>query len=166
LKEAVQDLKAVGVFDRLEKSIPPEAENIFLTWRKKEIENYLCYPETLVAYARSEAVEASCGPLFESTEADRREMVMRESIQEIEGALRAINRPSPWADDAKVSDDFLEPLFNMYYQKLGLPNAMLKKNYHVLAGFVPEEKIDPEIKEKLDFIVKVAESARRTVEKE
>ena len=33
---------------------------------------------------------------------------------------------------------------------------MAKKNFHELAYFVPVEKIDPEIKEKLDAIVNVA----------
>ena len=34
---------------------------------------------------------------------------------------------SPWDDEAKVSDDFLTPLFKIYFKKLSLPNFMNKK---------------------------------------
>ena len=37
---------------------------------------------------------------------------------------------------------------------------MEKKNFHVLAEYVPEEEMDPEIGEKFDAIVRVAASAR------
>ena len=37
---------------------------------------------------------------------------------------------------------------------------MAKKNFHELAYFVPEDKIDPEVKEKLDALVKGANSAK------
>jgi len=37
---------------------------------------------------------------------------------------------------------------------------MDKKNFHELARFVPKDKIDPEVKEKLDAIVAVARKAR------
>jgi hypothetical protein len=66
----------------------------------------------------------------------------------------------PWDDNTKVSDDFLTPLFENYYKKLSLPNIMAKKNFHELARFVPKEKIDPEVREKLDAIVHVAKSAK------
>jgi hypothetical protein len=36
---------------------------------------------------------------------------------------------------------------------------MAKKNFHELARFVDKDKIDPEIMEKLDAIVRVAKSA-------
>ena len=36
---------------------------------------------------------------------------------------------------------------------------MAKKNFHELVEHVPDKEIDPEIREKLDAIVRVAESA-------
>lgn len=36
---------------------------------------------------------------------------------------------------------------------------MARKNYHQLVQYVPDDEIDPEITEKLDAIVAVAESA-------
>lgn len=85
---------------------------------------------------------------------------MREAIAEIEEALKRLNKGSPWDADVKASDDFLIPLFSAYYNKLGLPNLMAKKQFYELASLVPEEEIDPEVREKLDAIVTVAKSAR------
>ncbi len=38
---------------------------------------------------------------------------------------------------------------------------MQKKNFHELADHVPDGEIDPEIREKLDAVARVAESARQ-----
>ena len=62
-------------------------------------------------------------------------------------------------DITSASDEFLDPLFATYFKKLGLPNLMAKKNLYELAEYVPESEIDPEIREKLDAIARVAESA-------
>ena len=84
---------------------------------------------------------------------------MREAIQEIRTATETLGKESPWSDDAKVSDDFLTPLFRTYFGKLDMPNLMNKKNFYELAEHVPEEDIDSEIAEKLDAIARVAENA-------
>ena len=60
----------------------------------------------------------------------------------------------------KASDDFLAPLFQSYFKKLGIRNLMQKTEYHVLTKFVPRDRIDPEIIEKLDLVVRVANLAR------
>ncbi len=85
---------------------------------------------------------------------------MRESIEELEAALRTLGKESPWDPQAKVSDDFLGPLFQNYFKKLEIPNLMAKKNFYELAFFVPVEKIDPEVREKLDAIAGVAAMAQ------
>lgn len=161
LKEGKKDLVGVGIFDNLEKGLPQDTGPEFLMWRKKEIENYLCYFEALIGYTKWEAAEMSPGPLFERDEADARETAMTEAIREIEKSLKDIRGVSPWAPDTKVSDDFLAPLFNKYYEKMGFSNTMLKKNFHVLARFVPDDKIDPEVREKLDTIARIAKSAEK-----
>ena len=74
--------------------------------------------------------------------------------------MDTLGRGSPWSSGAKVSDDFLTPLFVSYFQRLGLPNLMHKSNFHQLAKYVPEDEIDPEVTQKLDSIVEVAEGAR------
>jgi len=156
LREAIPSLKAVAIFDCLDRGLPPDLAAIGTTWRRCEIENYLCYPETLEAYARATTQGEEVGPLFQ----DRRLEAMRAAIDGVVGALATLGKGSPWDATTKVSDDFLAPLFERYYRNLGLPNIMAKKNFHELARFVPEDKLDPEIIEKLDLIASAAESTR------
>ena len=130
----------------------------------REIESYLCFPETLEAYAAAGAERASAGPLFTASEEQRRVRAMRESIQEIEDALAKLGRGSPWRGDVKVSDEFLDPLFRSYFEKLGLPNLMAKKNFYELVRYVPDGKIGAEIRQTLDAIAAVAQAARRPAE--
>lgn len=151
LREAYPNLAGLAIFDRLEKGFKPEALQIIM-WRKREIENYLCFPETLLAYARHEVQD--------DDRAQQHETIMQTAIEEITNALTTLDKPSPWSDDIKASDEFLKPLFSKYYDLLGLPNLMRKSNFHVLANFVPIEKIDAEITEKLDKIAAIAESAK------
>lgn len=159
LREAVPNLKAVAIFDRLQKALPVELESIASTWKRREIENYVCYPETLEAYAKGAAAAEIVGPIFVEPEAQRHLEAMRASIQEVAEALETLGKGSPWSPETKVSDDFLRPLFEKYFNKLGLPNVMAKKNFHELADFVPPDKLDSEVAEKLDAIATVARSA-------
>ena len=159
LREALPELRGVALFDRLE-SVPPDIAPVeFLMWTRREIENYVCTRATLEAYAIGPASAAGPAPLFTETDVDRRRRAMRESIDEIESALKTLGKGSPWGADVKVSDEFLEPLFRSYFEKLGLPNLMAKKNFHELADCVPDSGIDPEIREKLDAIAGIAEYA-------
>ena len=84
---------------------------------------------------------------------------MREAIKGVTQALAVLGKPSPWDPDLKASDDFLEPLFRDYFDRLELPNLMAKKNFYELVEHLPDGEIDPEIREKLDAIVAVAEQA-------
>jgi energy-coupling factor transporter ATP-binding protein EcfA2 len=156
LREAVGHLRGVAIFDRLERALPADLGAAGLVWRKREIENYLCLRETLEAYAQQSATAAVAGPLFSAAEAQHRLDAMRESVKELEDALKTLGKGSPWDPGTKVSDDFLEPLFQNYFKKLGLPNLMAKRDFHELASLVPIDKIDPEISEKLDAIVSAA----------
>ena len=81
---------------------------------------------------------------------------MERSIQEIESAMAKLRKGSPWSPEAKVSDDFLDPLFDDFFQALELPNLMRKTDYHVLARYVPWELVDPEVGQVLDRILAVS----------
>lgn len=157
LREAVPGLRGVALFDRLDAPESSDAHIRFLMWRRREIESYLCSRETLEAYAGAAAESDVAGPLFTVAEADKRASAMRESVQEIASALQKLGKGSPWDQNTKVSDDFLDPLFRTYFQKLGLPNLMAKKHFYELAEYVPVNQIDREIREKLDAIADVAD---------
>lgn len=160
LREALPDVKGVAVFDS---DVETEGGHLeCLTWKSREIENYICSQSTLESYARASA-EASettaLGPLFGMDESSQRVAAMNDAIEEVRGAMEVLGKGSPWNDDAKVSDDFLTPLFQKYFEKLGLPNLMNKKSFYELAEHVPDDEISDEVVEKLDAVVRVAESA-------
>jgi len=159
LREAFQGLKGIALFDRLESDRPASPPLESLTWRKREIENYLCTQQTLEAYATASATKSGSLPLFTSSEADRRLTAMREAIDGVTQALSVLGKPSPWDPDLKTSDEFFEPLFRDYFSRIELPNLMAKKNYYELVEHLPDGEINPEIREKLDAIVAVAEQA-------
>ncbi|MXY23804.1 MAG: AAA family ATPase [Acidobacteria bacterium] len=159
LREALSGLRGVALFDRRDAEPRDMAPVECLMWRRREIENYVCTRATLEAYATASAPEDANGPLFTAAEAGRRLEAMRAAIDEIESALKALGKGSPWSADIKASDDFLTPLFKAYFERLRLPNLMAKKNFHELVRHVPESEVDTEIREKLDAIVQVAESA-------
>jgi ABC-type branched-subunit amino acid transport system ATPase component len=160
LKEAFPHLKGIAIFDRFDQRPSDDLGAETHMWTKREIENYLCCPEVLEAYAIASGLESLPGPLFEAAHAESRRKVMRETIAEMINAMETLERGSPWDKDTKVSDDFLIPLFRKFFKKLGHYNVMDKKNFHELARFVPKEKIDPEVKKKLDAIVTVAKTAK------
>ncbi|MFZ1641765.1 MAG: hypothetical protein WAV07_10110 [Candidatus Contendobacter sp.] len=145
----------IAVYDRLERQPPVEPQFRQIMWRRRELENYLCTRETLLAFATTRGQEQQ-GELFGGLWSG----VMEEAIGEIESALAALGKPSPWGSDIKASDDFLDPLFRKFYEKLGLPNLMRKTDYHTLAPFVPAAALDNEIRETLDLIAQTADQAK------
>lgn len=156
LQEARTDLVGVALFDRLEKPLQTGTPLTEMMWQRREIENYLCQEDVLAAYARHDQAD----DLFGRAEAVRREQLMRECITEVTAALATLSRPSPWSDDIKASDEFLKPVFERFFKKLGLPNLLRKTDYHVLAGLVPRDRLAPEVTAKLDAILAVAKKAR------
>ena len=154
LREAKPDLRGIALYDRLDPPPQPDPNLPQLTWRKRELENYLCRREVLLDFAQSEGVRhggASFAPTWRSH--------MEECIDEIERALDTLGGPSPWGPDIKASDAFLDPLFARFYEKSNSPALIRKTDYHRLAEFLNAEDIDPEIREKLDAVVDAAQIA-------
>jgi hypothetical protein len=84
---------------------------------------------------------------------------MSSSMQKVEQAMSVLGKGSPWSPETKVSDDFLDPLFEDFFKSLKLPNLMRKTDYHTLARYVPREAIDLEVVQVLNGIVAVGERA-------
>jgi energy-coupling factor transporter ATP-binding protein EcfA2 len=158
LMEAKPDLAGIAIYDSIPQVLDENGPLCELKWRQREIENYLCFPETLLAYA--EYVDGEPGPLFEHDLRNRQRSAMQEAIGEVVAALRTLGKPDPFGPEVKASDEFLGPVFQKYFEKLGMRNLMLKTDYHILAHLVPRDRIDPEIGEKLDRIVEIAGRAR------
>lgn len=153
LREAKRDLVGVALFDRDDWAVQ-DAEGLSeLMWRRREIENYLCREEVLLRYARHS------GPDELWDHAEQRVALMHRLIGEIAQAKEVLGEAGPWSPDIKASSEFLDRLFQRYFKERSLPNLMTKRDYHVLAEHIQREEIDPEITEKLDAIVRVAQKA-------
>lgn len=156
LREAKADLKGIAVYDRLGAPLNDDPNLVQRSWRRREIENYLCRRETLLAWAQSTGNRQhgeSFGPTWGQT--------MNAAIGEIAQALAVLGKPDPWGAEIKASDEFLAPLFQKFFEKLALPNLMAKTDYHTLVPFVPQEHIDPEVRTTLDCIADVARTSVR-----
>lgn len=161
LREAVPALKGMALFDRLDRELPADPVLGMQCWRRREIENYICTPEALLAWAGADGQVNAEVDLVEQAEAPRRREAMEQAIEQITSALTNLRKPLPWSGDLKVSDEFLDPLFARYHEILKLPASLMrKKQYYELADFIPLAQIDIEVTEKLDAIVAVAAAAQ------
>ncbi len=148
LRAAKPDLVAFALFDHLETKIKDEKGLVERMWQRREIENYLFQPETLITFAEQ---DKTFGGDVET---------MRQIIQGRFAPVVLQDRNDRFWFTIKASDDVLNPLFEAYYRQRGLPNLMNKSDYHVLARYIPPELIDPEVTEKLDAILAVAQQAK------
>ena len=156
LREAHPDLVGFSLFDRISKDPHTRPELREYVWKRREIESYIVFDkQVLIDWARDEAAEHAGGPLF----SERCVSVMEKTITEIEEALSTLGKGSPWSPDVKVTDDFLDPLFEAFFRKLKISNLMRKTNYHTLVKYVPADQIAPEVTEVLDAILDVANKA-------
>ncbi|PZS05424.1 MAG: AAA family ATPase [Candidatus Chloroheliales bacterium] len=158
IREAKPDIVGFALFDRINARLQTDRNLHEHSWERREIENYLCQRETLMAWAENQGRknEGENAPLL----VQRWINTMEDAIAEVESAMQTLGKGSPWSIDTKVSDDFLTPLFATFYRKLNLPNLMSKTNFHVLASFVPKGLIDLEVVEAIDNIVVVVGKAK------
>ncbi len=157
LREAKSDLVAFALFDHLKNEQMREQDNLSeYMWSRCEIENYFCEKDVLLKWAEKRAVGDGTTPLFTAGAM----VLMEETIGEIEKAMDTLGEDSPWSPDAKVSDRFLDRVFNSFFNKLGIENLMRKKDYHVLVEYMPKDEIDSEVTDVLNRIVDVARCAR------
>jgi ABC-type transport system involved in cytochrome c biogenesis ATPase subunit len=147
LREAMPDLRGFALFDRLDRGLPSNFPLKHHVWRKREIENYLTSRTTLLRYAGGQEADDLVGCAVRG----RREDAMRRAIDEIEAALRTLDR-NPWGPDLKVSEEFLPQVFRAYFRLLGVPDRTNKSDFHILAASARAEDIDPEVQIVLDKI--------------
>lgn len=156
LREAKADLVGMAIYDRLDRLLPEDPYLTQATWRRREIENYLTSRDVLRGYARNVGMVQG-GDLFSSTAVTD----MDAAIDEVERALQTLGKSDPFGPDAKVSEEFLDPVFRAFFKKMGLPEATMRKtDYHTLAPFLERAAMDVDIREKLDQIVAVANRAK------
>lgn len=161
LREAMPGLIGVCIVDNDARVDPVEREGMVeLKWVRREIENYLSIPHVLYAFAEQSGSAEAIGPLFGRAEAVRRRSIMERLVRE--------NVPPAALDDpahrfwltTKASDDFLDVIFERYFQELGLRVLLGKTDYHRLAALVPRDLIDADVVAKLDIVASQAARAR------
>ncbi len=159
LREAKPDLVGFALFDRIDKELQSGMSLVERMWSRREIENYLVTHESLLEFVTKDLRDDD---LIEQNEKQRRISILRDVVGELESALRITGRPSPWGGDIKVTDDFLDPLFRNFYERLGTPQRVFKRDYYGLADSMPVEKLDDEVIDVLDSIASVASRAKPT----
>jgi len=160
LREAKSDLVGIAIFDRLDKTLQENTPLRETMWARREIENYFCSEEVLLAFA----AQGQPDDLFGQAEQARRGPAMNASIQEVAKALATLGKPDPWSPDIKASDEFMDPLFKDFSKRLALPLVLRKSEYCELVQFLPKDKVDADVRAKLDSLVEVA--ARATPRKD
>lgn len=162
LRESKEDLVGVAILDRQDPDLSPESGPLEVaTWRRRETENYITYPQVLVAYAASlaggEGAEELGGPLFALSKAAKWRELMTDVVQDHVPPAALRDLEASWWKTVKASDEFLDVVFEEFFRRAELPNLMRKSDYHQLARFIDVSSLDREVAEKLDLIV-VAES--------
>lgn len=157
LREAKPDLVGFVLLDRLEKELQTGSSLVERMWKQREIENYLVTPESLRGFVQ---LGLDSEDLIEAAEKRNRLEILATCVAEISHALILTNEPDPWGSDIKVTDKFLDPLFKLFFERLGTPQRIYKRDYHGLADTVPLDEVDTELIEVLGAILSVSSTAR------
>ena len=153
LKEAKNDLRGFLLSDHTDKGLK-DAENLSeYMWKKYEIENYLCNRSAIISYVTNGLDK---GDIFSSVDSSEREHLIKIEINKLEEASKTLNKPLPFSDDIKASNDFLVPLFENFSKSLNQKISPQKKDFYQFVEFISLEEIDEEVRIVLDKIVEVA----------
>jgi ABC-type taurine transport system ATPase subunit len=159
LREAKPDLVGFVLLDRLEKELQTGSRLVERMWKQREIENYLVTRESLRGFVQ-QGLDSE--DLIEAAEKRNRLEILETCLVELANALKLTNEPDPWGADIKVTDKFLDPLFKLFFERLGTPQRIYKRDYHGLADTLPLDEVDPEMIEVLDAILSVSSEAQPT----
>lgn len=105
------------------------------------------------------AINLAKNDLVDQAERSQRLDVLQTSLDELIGALRITGKPDPWGPGIKVTDDFLDLLFKRYFERLGTPQQIFKRDYHGMADAISLQDIDVEVTQVLDALWEVAQRA-------
>lgn len=160
LVEAKPDLQGYLLVDRDAHDLQTRDNLREKRWMRREIENYICQPETLEAFASAFGKSEAPGPLFEQSGAESAVESMKKAVADrvVPAALR--NPLDPWWSTVKATDEFLDLVFPEFYKRLGLRPDFRKADYYRLVPYIPEALIAPEVADVLDAITEVARKSR------
>jgi ABC-type Mn2+/Zn2+ transport system ATPase subunit len=137
LRNFIPNLKGYAIFDNLRKNIDNNQPGLFIKqWDRNEIENYLPFPQTLYDFGTSLNIGAIWKQRFRDI---------------IDGSIPPIALTDPsnsfWST-TKISDDFLTPLFEKFWEEAGMPRGIMDKSkFYQLVEYVKPELINKELVE-------------------
>jgi ABC-type cobalamin/Fe3+-siderophores transport system ATPase subunit len=144
LKEFIPELKGLALFDNL----PGLANNPkleIICWRRRELENYFSRPDLLLKHATllGYAKYPTIGPV-------RLKSAMEKTIADLTPPIFLRDLNHDWWKTAKITDEWLKPIFTEFYKNLNIPQDFYKRDFYSLIKLMEPETIDSEIIEKLD----------------
>lgn len=148
LKEAVEDLKGIALYDKIDKELKEDDSLVEIMWRKKEIENYLPLPEVLERYFEKKY----SSKLFTFNYLEDLKSII---IEEVPPAALKDKNHNFWSN-TKISDDFLEKILVKFSKQKNILPPLNKREYYMLVEYANAYEIDEEVKEKLDIIYEIA----------
>ncbi len=160
LFEAKDDLVGFLLVDRDAGDLESRRELVERKLKRREIENYICQPETLEAFAHAFGRSQATGPLFETESVENARQSMRSAVADRVTPAALRNREDPWWNTVRASDEFLDVVFPEFFKRLGLRPDFRKADYYRLVQYIPNELISPEMISVLDSVFEVASRAR------
>lgn len=161
LREAKTDLLGYALFDRLgQDDLRSRGDLAEHMWPRREIENYLLPTETLRRYAeqsgrasvRSSSKEPRGTTLFEDPEGKRWQDAMEGAVANLTPPVALEDLEHQFWIDTKISDNFLAPVLERFFNEMGLPILLRKKNYYRLANYLSPPEVHQDVIEVLDEI--------------
>ncbi len=145
LKEIFPQLKGLALFDNLPNlQINPKLN--IICWSKRELENYFSLPNILLKHAKLLS--------FQFSKIGKEQCIdfMQQSIIEVTPPIYLHDLKNDWWSKTKLSDEWLDIIFEQFYKKINIPKDFYKRNYYQLISLMDVEDISIEISEKLDAI--------------
>lgn len=148
LKDANPDLIGIAIYDNISNPLNVLDRLKEAKWMKNEIENYLFSQQVMVDWAIGKVSH----DLFGTAEAKQREVAMSKALDDVlTGAAKRDENDSYWSE-IKASIE-IEKIVKAFYKYMGHPEDSSKGKYIDLIDYLPIEKIENEVSQKLDFVL-------------
>ncbi len=151
IKEIFPELKGLALFDYLP-NLQDNPKLKVVCWQKRELENYFARPFVLMRHANLLQIK------HQHISSEKLNKTMEQVIIDFTTPIYLKDLNHTWWDTAKLSDDWLDLIFQEFYKRLNLPQDFYKRDYYQLINLLKIEEIDKEISEKLDMIYEVLKS--------
>ncbi len=145
LQEIFPELKGLALFDNISPT-PHNPRLKIICWTRRELENYFARPMALTRHAKLLSYK------YPSIGSAQMIKTMEETIKDMTAPIHLKDLKHEWWYKAKLSDEWLDIIFNEFYKRIGIPQDFYKRNYYQLISLMKPQEVHDEITEKLDEI--------------